>query len=704
MSRSSFPLYTAGGALVLVPEDEAANVFQLGHVYVRCSHESEDPGSTWLKRTIGGASMPAEFHVVATCEPKPTWEGVMDSFRESTTIPTPDLWEVTPDVVEVLAPPGQPVTVDGKALEPVDPDSADPEAAGVPNGLSLYRFEATVPSWDDFPDPLAPETFRQLLWPAEYRIEHGGHPVATVFAYRGHSVKLKLKVPPLGRLKDSNKAEIVAGRNRAVFTEAERAARSRRPAYQRGRPGFQSLGEARAFGESVGASQDTAREHTRTTTWQARPPGFLFSADSREARESTYRSRSQTAAGRGDDAQELGEGEVGDASPSPTVSLTVSGVEVGRRYADIADQVLRAGALIEGIRDMVTSFRLGWYVDVDYQFGVGNVALSWGWKEAADHRAFLGAGVDVDLTLFSGRFEAGFGIKMGGRALGAQGSDDPRPFFEAVGFFYFSGDFKLQFGVERDAPEVELGMEAEVRASMRGGVGVRVATPLGANLALSGETGVELRRGKLVLDPEAGARLEGDVWWLGFEAKAEVTIGARDILGSRGAPRDEEKGVEGSYGTTIPKIEPRKLGDFTLPSYKYAKDLTPARIAEVLHDEFEVEWWEIDQWFSFDLEAEGPSGRIGAQELAERVTRAILRHPEVRRDEATVAAVATRCRTELERYMRGRIDLDPEIPRSGFTRLLEFIHSDDERTATGRTTLRGILTDVAVGSGALPSN
>ena len=437
---------------MLVPEDETANVFRLGHVYVRCSYESHDAESGWLRRMIGGTSMPAEFHVVAACEPKPAWAGVMDSFRGTRTIPTPDLWEVTPDVVEIMAPPGQPVTVDGEALDPVTPDPVDPDADGVPNGLVLYRFEAAVPTWDEFPDPLAPETFRQLLWPKKYEVEHGGSPVATVFAYRGHSVKLKLKLPPLRRVKDSNKAEIVAGRNRAVFQEADRAARATRPAYQRGRPGFQSLGEVRAFGESVGSSRDTVRSRERTTTWQARPPGFLFAADTREAQESTYRSRSRTATGRGDDALELSEGEVEDASPPSTVSLTVSGVEVGRRYADLVDQVLRVGALVEGIKDMVTSFRLGWYVDVDYDFGVGTVALKWGWEEAPDHRAFLGAGIDLNVTLVSGRFEAGFGIKAGGRGLDSEEADDDRPFFEAVGFFYFSGDLALKFGLERDAP------------------------------------------------------------------------------------------------------------------------------------------------------------------------------------------------------------------------------------------------------------
>ena len=689
--------------LTLVPEDAAANVFVLGHVYIRCRHDSQDPGSEWLRRTVGATATPQPFYVVGSCTPKTPWEAVMRRHRDTTDIPTLELWDVTPDMVEVMAPAGQPVTVNGESLEPVVPSADDPDADGVPRGLVLYRFEATSLAWDRFPDVLHPASFRQLLSGTEHRVECAGQHVATVYAYAGYDVKLKLKLPPLGRIKDNNKAEIVAGHNRAVFNQADRAARAQRPVYQRGRPGFQSLGEVRAFGESVGSSQNVARQRTRTTTWQRRPPGFLFSADSREARDSTYRQRTRRATGRGADALDLGEGETDDADASSTVSLTVSGVEVGRRYADIADQILRVGALIEGIKNMVTSFRLGWYVDIDYQFGVGDVALAWGWKEATDHRAFLGVGIDVGLTLFSGRFEAGFGIKMGGSNLDPSDPAGDRPFFEAVGFFYFTGDLRVQFALERDSPEIELGLESQIRASIRGGVGVRVRTPLGADATMNGETGIELRQGRLVLNPDSGTRVEGEVWWLGFKVTIQATVAPQNTAGRRGRPQSAEQGAEGRFGVRIPEIDPVKLGDITIPAYKHDKDLSPAEIADLIHDEFEVGTFEFRQWFSFDIEAEGPEGHLDSRDLAERVTRAILRHPEVNRDQATVSLVASRCRTELERFMRGRITLNPRVPRSMFTRLLEFIHSEDDRLPTGGTTLRGILSEVAVGSPLSPS-
>ena len=112
----------------------------------------------------------------------------------------------------------------------------------------------------------------------------------------------------------------------------------------------------------------------------------------------------------------------------------------------------------------------------------------------------------------------------------------------------------------------------------------------------------------------------------------------------------------------------------------------------MFHDEFESRWYEL---FEYDIEAEGPDGRVGPLGIAERVTRALLRRPEVPRDAATVESVAERCRAALEPYMSGYLDLNPEIPRSEFTRLLTFIHSDEHRTPAGEVTLSGILAEAA---------
>ena len=682
----STALASAPNAATLVPEDEEANVFVLGQIYVRCSHDSHDPASRWLKRTVGGGAIPDAFHVVSKCRAKGGWRTTLDTIDNLTgddrrTIPTVNIWEVTPDTIEILAPPGQPVAVDGVTLDPVPPDLDDPQADGRLPGSALYRFVASVPVWEDVPDILSPGALQDLLRPKEYEVRVGTAAPLTVYAHRGHQVKLKVKLPSVKSIKTSNKAEIMGGRVGDAFTRAGDAARAGRPVYQRGRP--VPLAERAAH---VAASGDVAQERTRTrTTWTPRTPGFLVTEKKAALRGGDPSSRTT----------ETGTG----SQPETAVTLTVDGVDIGRRYTEIAEQVQKVGLLAEGIMDLLASFRFGWYVDVDYDFGQGSVAFAWGQREHTDHRAFLGVGLDLDIVLFAGRFEAGFGVRIGGgRILG----NDDRPLFDAAAFFYFEGEVAFKVAVERDAPEIEAGVETKLEAAAKGGIGVRAVAPGGAQAELTGETGIEVRDGELVFERDGGAHVEGEVWWLGFETTVKVTRRARARGGSKrsaeeGGSREAKKGT---FGWKVPQIPPRRLGDFSIPAYKYEKDLTPPQIVHVFHNEFESRWFEL---FEYDIEAEGPDGRIGPLEIAERVTRALLRHPDVPRDRATVETVAERCRAALEPYMSGYLDLNPEIPRSEFTKLLEFIHSDEPRTPAGGVTLSGILAEAVAARPSAPA-
>ena len=505
-------LARAPNAAALVPEDEEANVFVLGQIYVRCSHDSDDSASQWLKRTVGGGTVPDAFHVVSEYRAKGGWQTALDTIDnlkgdDRRIVPTVDVWEVTPDTVEILAPTGQTVTVDGVALAPVPPDPSDPQVDDRLPGYALYRFVASVPEWEELPDILSPRALRDLLSPQTYEVRVGTAAPLTVCAYRGHQVKLKVKLPSVKSIKTSNKAEIMGGRVGGAFARAGDAARAGRPVYQRGRP--VPVAERVAH---VAASGDVARERTRTrTTWTPRRPGFLVTETTAALRGGDPSSRTVTT----------GPG----SQPATAVTVTIDGVDIGGRYAEIAEQVQKVGLLAEGIMDLLASFRFGWYVDVDYDFGQGSVAFAWGQKEHTDHRSFLGVGLDLDITLFTGRFEAGFGVRIGGgRILG----NDGRPLIDAAAFFYFEGEIAFKTAVERDAPEIDANVETKLEASAKGGIGVRAVAPGGAQAELTGETGIEIRNGKLVFERDGGAHVEGETWWLGFETTVKATLGSTD--------------------------------------------------------------------------------------------------------------------------------------------------------------------------------
>lgn len=530
-------------------------------------------------------------------------------------------WSVTFDTVEIITKGGSAPAVDGETLSVARTDD---------RGRNVYTWDVPTPELE-IRDVFDLNMWADLVAGRTFEVRRDGETLTTIVSYPPHQFMVKVKVPAAKTITKSNKEEVEFKH----FKEAYESTKRQRRESKRWRPlRLDELGEA----VRDASRSSSSREDTR---WSALTDELTLTTS--------------------DGTQ------VTETRQTDGVSVVVNGVEIGARYTQLLDNFMALGRMLEGIIDHVGSLpKVGWYIDTTIELMSGEVTMAWGWKEYRDYQGFLWMGADYQIKLFKVRWELGFGI---------YGSEMLQ--FEAVIFMFMEGEVSVGYGVERDKPGLDPAFKVPLPIALKGGLGGRVKIPYAVSGEATGETGVSLKNSFIKIDQEKGPYIEGEWWWEGFRVNVKGSIGAENEAGGSKIINDAGSGsgreYQGNPGWM--RIEPQKLGHLQFPEYE--QEVTPARMKEILQDEFEGGLgWDLR------VKNQGTGETMGAGELADEVRRAILRRPDVPRTNAVVESIGKEVRSHLRPYLERRgVQIFPTI---AYTVFLEYVHGDEDAT-DGRT-------------------
>ena len=586
------------------PDD--VNVYSLGVVRLSCDHPGHGIGDpeedTEARRMTAAATLPNLFEVVADVDEG--WEGfgavaataaraaaataddvgqiggsaarvirILESeeIELSDELGELDLpWRVRPDRVVIHGPREPQITVEG-ADALYDEDSGG------------YVFIATPPDLSDAPDVLDPGTWeisRALYKDYPVHRSGAGGPITTVRAYAPGEIKVSLSFPPLSTEKRSNKGEFRRSNRElaAALREAE-ATRGDR-------------GVVAASQQLVGDLVDShVQEISRSSSsW----------SPIRRVEETATRRRTWTDEARREDGAE-GEAVTEAASSGQgvwesgaKVTVSYNGVDLSGSYTEVVQNVKKLSEMLDAISDAFKKVpKVGWYVDLSWEPCSGELELACQMREAEDHRAYLWAGLKLNLTVIDGSFECGFGLFMEG-------------ILEAVVFVRFAvkAEIAVAFefgdpGLDGDDPLVAFPFGVQATGSIGGRV--KVGGSWGGEL--SGQSGIQLKDGELTMSRSRGFGLRGEVEWMGIKTTARMSrSGVRRRRNGRGgtlpgqSSAPQQSGTQTSVGTKIepeswlrlPEVPPSKLGSWNLTSYESTVPLSPREVAEVFERAFDA--------------------------------------------------------------------------------------------------------------------
>jgi len=459
-------------ALVCLPDDSAANIARLNPVTIRCSHDTDDPDATNLRRTIGdNETIPEEFAIVGDIK-KPTGD-IIEDLKDNW---GGYKWETKGDKVEIITNGGPPPEVEGKELSVSHIDES---------GREVYVWEAP-PQDFEVQDVFDGKLWRRLREGRKFELRRGGEVITTIVVYPPYQVLVKIKFPNVGSITKSNRKEV------DLQEAASKAGKRLGDAVEN--EGINSFDDAVAkVKDSVRSSVDETTESSSSVKIEEWDP---WSGD--------YSMVST------DGTTIYGESKYVDG-----VDVVVNGVELNK-YKQLVDVFMSVGHMVEGIVDLIGSApKFGWYVDTNIDLVSGEITIPWGWREYHDHQAFLWMAAYFNVTLFRLRLELGVGLD----AFVA----------EAKIFVFIEGTSSIKFGAERKGPKQAPSFKAPFNNVVEGGVGGRAAVKHIIEGYAHGKTGIELRFSPK-MDQDEGFYLRVELYWLG----AEVTIGASIGPGEKG--------------------------------------------------------------------------------------------------------------------------------------------------------------------------
>lgn len=294
------------------------------------------------------------------------------------------------------------------------------------------------------------------------------------------------------------------------------------------------------------------------------------------------------------------------------ITFKVDGVEQKIDALKVLGKLLY---LIDSVMEIIKSFqekapKVGWIFEFELQLLQGGAAVEWYWKEYEDHQVFQYIDINLSMTLFKIKLEAGFGIE----GLG----------FKAMAFLEVEGSLAVSLNGRRDNPSAEYSFGIPLKLEILGAIGAKFEAGNWVQASAKGETGFELEVDVGVnRDQRPGWSCEGGIEWVG----AKVILKASASFFGLGGSTTHETVLCG----------PKELSEFRFPHREEYKPpvVSRARIRQIFEDVIYDDW---------DLRVEGMSAQAIAETLAEKVDQNHAWH----RSTAVAEGLAHSIRGDLE--------------------------------------------------------
>ena len=407
------------------------------------------------------------------------------------------------------------------------------EKTGTSGAYSVYTLEAR---WDG--DPAKYYFFLQSFW-TEYNRKtiysiHGALRNVEVQVFNPRQYKLEISFPPLRKFKTGRHYQ--RGHQRDPVTGKA----SLQEHYHKGKETEKARWSPSKLTLSTSTSENGHAATTKTESKKMEP--IVFSVDG--------------------------------------VKREVDAFTVVGNLIYVIDSIMQ---IIEKIKKAVP--KVGWFFEFELALFQGSAAIEWYWKEYQDHRVFQYVDINVAMTIFKIKLEAGFGI---------EGLS-----FKAQVFVEVEGALKVGINGCRDNPSAEYSIGIPLKFEILGAIGARVEAGNTLKASVKGETGFELKLDMgLNRDQRPGWTTEGAIEWLGV--KVVMTASASFF------------GLGGSYTHETELCGPSELSEFRFPDRHAYKPPTVSRnrikaiFLETIHD-------------GWDLRVEGMSAEAVATTLADKV-------------------------------------------------------------------------------------
>jgi hypothetical protein len=635
MSHSSAPgnLPVPKETFDIVPDDEGANTFSTVRTSLYCKHNVHED-----RRGFGGPdeTKPKELHVV----PDGGSGGVdsMDSVES-------EGGEGGTDTIEVFSSKHfEEVTVEDSGGDPPDIE-VDEEVPPNEDGIEMYRYRFDV----ERPNPdLSPaEMGLAMLFKPQYWSEKMQETRTYTVKGMDREFKVITHYPdqwqvgfqfPSARefnVQQSNRTEATAALFEKTVEDGEEL-------------------DSPTVTEEIKKGSKERKEVTKETTFKEwgekseRTPDSMAS----EGRDGTKEFFHELAGG-------------GSSSRPVTAVVRCNGSQVSAKPLDVVRSILELGYRLQAIINTLKDApKLGWYADMTVKLAQGTLAVTWGWQEWKDKRAYLQAGVGLNLKLFDIKAEVGVGLEV-------------PAVMEAQAFAQIQGTLGLKVGpVQRSGPGMTAKVSTGVGSTLKGAIGVRVKAPNVGNVVVNGESAIKLKNTEAGFDTEpedegGGFYLKGTLRWTGFKARAQASVGSNVMGGNRESGDVEADGgaaggqAGGQKQWTIVKGKDLATWHWP-PSQKHVSDqLHPDEVRSILTrvfyggysdpsgvervpSVFRQKAWPFD---NVEVRKRGElRTEMPPEEVADYTAEAILKRADVRCDEDAVTGMAGDIRTALKKY------------------------------------------------------
>lgn len=359
--------------------------------------------------------------------------------------------------------------------------------------------------------------------------------------------------------------------------------------------------------------------------------------------------------------------------------LSAEPVEFVRSLLELGHRILK---IIDALKEVP---KAGWYAELTIELAQGTIAVTWGWAEWRDERAFLQAGIGLELQLFNIKAEVGFGLEVIGGAVQA--------------FAYIQGTLTLKAGpLQRSAPDLNAKVSAGIDSMLKGAIGARGKVPVVAQIEAEGSTALKLKDSEVGLDTAAkdeggGFYLKGTLHWTGFEVRVTGSVGQVSMRGNRNDTRVDEGGRSstGSLQGQTTLVEGKDLATWYFPpSREYVSNqLSSDEIQTILKkvfyggdpdreglgrvtSVFRRKVWPYD---NLEVRSSAELGDVlSPGRVADYIADSILKRADVRKDREAVNEMAEEIRKALGRYAKRHSIGDTFNSRISQTKFMEFLH------------------------------
>ena len=256
----------------------------------------------------------------------------------------------------------------------------------------------------------------------------------------------------------------------------------------------------------------------------------------------------------GKNIQVSGSSKTSKGSPEQYITIEKNGarLDVGAlKYIIYVGKVLKWVSVIsDAISDIP---KAGVYIDWEVSALEGTVALSYGWKEYTDHRAYYAHKVEVDITFIKAKIE--FGVGVSGFS------------FKLQAFVAIDGEVKFNGTLEKNKPE-DLSSDsnpskpsnsgvaskvnefvykagahasAELSGKIVGSIGVRAEALYIAKIEAKLESGIEVKGNISFFNEKEIFIIESGVIFTGIKGSIEASRGPADAISNESSPDPDKK-------------------------------------------------------------------------------------------------------------------------------------------------------------------